>query len=485
LSFSEDIICALATPHGRSAIAVIRISGKHCIQKIQDIFIFNLNDKNTDKSQIIETLYTNARKVNLGKIIDLSDIIDEVLIIPFLSGSSYTKEESIEIYCHGNPIIVKKILALLYKTGIRKANPGEFTKRAFLNGNLDLSQAEAVNEIISARSEKELQLAQQFKQGSFRDEILIIKSKLLNVIADLSAELDFIEEDINFNEIHAKISIIQSVIQDIEYLLKRANQSEIFKTGLSLAIIGAPNVGKSSLLNYLWGKDKAIVSNIPGTTRDLIETTIEINGVLLTLIDTAGIRKIIQDEIEKIGIQKSLEKIHEADIILWMIDVSSPPDKALHPFFTKEFSSLKNTKDKIIVVVNKIDLIENNSKNEFSQQWQDFIKQKKTQKNEFNLIYVSLTTKQNIKSIEETIEERINMLMPHDEGLSMGIWQKDILNKILKELQLGCNNLQEKEPIEIILSSLQNAIEDFSLLTGEITNEDILGRIFSKFCIGK
>jgi len=477
----EKPVCAVATPIGHSAIATLRLTGQNTLALVENIF-------QPVKKQV--PLHKFPRTSLLGNIIVNNETIDEVILVPFVAPYSFTGEEMAEIHCHGNPLIVKKIIQALYKSGFEPARPGDFSRRAVLNGKIDLTQAEAIREIIDARGEIELQKAQLMKEGSFRKELLRFRTTLLNLAADLSAELDFIEEDIQFQEKPEKLKIINQICKDVKTLLKNSEQMQILRSGYEAVLMGAPNAGKSSLLNYLIGKDRAIVSELPGTTRDYLESELQISGMPVKFVDTAGIRKASGDVTEDLGMKRSKEKYKESDICLLLVDSSVSPEDQ----FLNEISDLlANNKSPILILVfNKWDIVhekwrvaiqspakmaENLILSGFSE---DVVK-----KIVMEIHPVSVKQELNTEELRERLSVLVEQLHPHTGAILLAQWQKEIMEKIYEELLKMADLISSDELAEIIVSHIQNSIDLMGELTGEITNEDLLGRIFSRFCIGK
>ncbi len=456
-------VCAIATPDGRSAIGVIRLTGKDCLQQLGKIFA-----PRNKKTRLSEA---RARQAILGHIINAEEVVDEVIVIQFADGRSYTGEEAAEIHCHGNPLIMRQIIQLLLANGFALAGPGEFTRRAFLNQKLDLTESEAIANIIEARSQRELQAAFNLKSGRFRSELYRFRSHLLNLTADLSAELDFIDEDITFIEENQKLKIINQLIAQVDELIRQVETAERFKQGFQIAIIGAPNVGKSSLLNYFAGVERALVSDLAGTTRDFIESQVQLGGNLVSFIDTAGLRdlnapaavsKELQKhhEVERLGIKQTLAKSQEADVVLLLLDGSKDKETARAEAGEAPYNHL-------LTVVNKCD-------NQHSS-WQS----------EDADLFVSVTDGKNLDELTQRITAIIEESLPATEGILLSAWQSDILQKLKSELANAMSLLEQNELPEIIVASLQYCVELIGQITGEITSDEVLGRIFSRFCIGK
>ena len=481
----------MASSLGRSAICVVRLSGEGVLGILEKIFF--------PHRQNFSGLAKNPRRFIPGKLRFKDILIDEVVVIPFAAPHSYTGEEAAEVHTHGNPVIVKRVLSIFYQLGIQKAGPGEFTKRAFLSGKIDLPQAEAIHEIIQAKSEWGVQKAFQMKEeGSFRKMILPLRSKLMNLFAELSAELDLTEEGIDFSDEKEKNALVAGLIGDLEKTLSGSKRLKVFREGIEIVIAGPPNAGKSSLLNFLAGEERAIVSQIPGTTRDYIQVELEIQGIPVHFVDTAGIRDVhssrakklkAHTEIEKIGIQKSLYKFKTADIVIWMIDASKPrPEEgSLNKFppnpdapevlVEHKTGDAAYHADKYLFIVNKKDIAHPS--------WKAKDPLGFFERDRENGLFISLKTGENSELVQTFLEKMIEKKTLHKDGMMLSVWQTEILSKILSELKNMQSLIKAKEMPEIVVSSLQMALDDLAQLTGEITSEEILGRIFSRFCVGK
>jgi len=427
-----DTICAIATPPGSGAIAVIRLSGNNAINIADSVF------QSAKKSK--KLINQKANTIHFGTIIDGNQIVDEVLLSLFKTPHSYTGEDSIEISCHGSNHIQRRILELLIKKGARLAKPGEFTLRSFQNGKMDLSQAEAVADLIASSSESSRKVAMNQMRGGFRNEIQDLRSQLLNFISLIELELDFSDEDVEFADRQQLKILVQNMEQHLKTLIDSFTLGNVIKNGIPVAIIGEPNVGKSTLLNALLNEDKAIVSDIPGTTRDAIEDVVNLNGVLFRFIDTAGIRET-RDMIENLGIERTFSKIKNAEIVLLMVDAS-------HSNIKNKVSEIKDKigDKKLLIIINKIDLSE-----------------KKT-----NLGA--------IKSLYETVE----IAAKHKKNI------KKLIEKLLTIAGLG--TIDQADTIITNTrhyEALTKAHEAIQEISGEVTNDEILGNIFKNFCIGK
>ncbi len=450
-----DTICALATSGGISAIGVIRISGIDAIKIVNKIF----------QGKDLENVQTHT--VHFGKIIDGIEIIDEVLATIFVSPKSYTGENSVEISCHGSPFIQQQILELLIKSGARLAKPGEFTLRAFLNKKLDLSQAEAVADLIASNSSETHKAAMNQMRGGFSHQINLLKEKLINFASLIELELDFAEEDVEFaskDELKKLVIHIQSLIQSLIHSFKYGN---VIKNGIPTVIAGKPNAGKSTLLNALLNEERAIVSEIAGTTRDTIEEALTIDGINFRLTDTAGLRKSL-DEIESLGIEKTYEKISKATIVLYLFDASKTSSEELENEL-KEFE----LHDAIIIPIgNKIDLLSS-----FPNQ---LINHSTIQP-----IYISSLKKENIHSIVEELRKVIREQKVNDDIIITNIRHFEALKNTAESLQSVIVAIDGHFSGEMLSIDIRKAIFHLSEITGDITTEDLLDNIFSKFCIGK
>jgi tRNA modification GTPase len=449
----KDNIVALATPPGTGAIAVIRVSGSEALSVVDSVF------SPKGKKGIQEM---SSHSLALGEIRDGEKIIDEVLVSIFKGAKSYTGENSVEISCHGSPFIQGEILQLLIQKGARLANPGEFTQRAFLNGKMDLSQAEAVADLIAADSEAAKQTALKQLRGGFSHDLKQLREQLINFAALIELELDFSEEDVEFADREKFKELIQNLQKETQTLLDSFQLGNAIKNGVRVAIIGAPNAGKSTLLNALLNEERAIVSDIAGTTRDTIEESLNINGVQFRLIDTAGIREHSTDQIENLGIQRSKENAEKADIILHLIDVSTPPSAG--------FDWLKNWEEKTIRVLNKIDL-------------------------SLHDVPPHLTPHTTISAKEKTgIDELKNRMFDQAIGENISTENTIVTNARHREaLQKTADSLKNIEEGmaqnlsgDLLAIDIRECLHHLGEITGEVeVDRDILGTIFGKFCIGK
>lgn len=457
-----DTIAAIATPISPGGIGIIRISGQNSLSILDKIFIFkNKNKKLSDIS---------SHTLNYGYIIDKNNqVIDEVLVSIMIAPNSYTKENVVEINAHGGVVVVQKILKRVLNEGARLAEPGEFTKRAFLNGRIDLSQAEAVIDIINAKTEMALDASMIQLKGAVSEKISGIKYLIIQLIAHIEASIDYPEydiEEINNDHILSEINKIKSLIDE---LLLSYDDGKIIKEGIKTVIIGKPNVGKSSLLNTLLKEQRAIVTDIPGTTRDVLEEYMYLHGIPLRLIDTAGIRET-EDYVEQIGVEKSKEKINEADLILLMIDSSSDlTDEDLNIIRT-----VKNKKT--IILLNKTDLGQKTRKEDIEQ----YIDTSK-------IISLSIKTLDGMELLESYIKEmflagNINF---NDHVYITSIRHKNALEKAIHSVDNVINGIIKCMPVDLLAIDITNIYEAIGEITGDSVKEDLINQIFSQFCLGK
>ena len=458
-----DTIIALATPPGIGAISVIRLSG------IDSIIISNKLFKALNNLDLISQ---KTHSINLGYIMDSITIIDKVLISVFKAPRSYTGENIVEISCHGSVFIQQKILDLFTSNGCRLADPGEFTLRAFLNGKMDLSQAESVADLISSTSESSHKIAMDHMRGGFSEDIKLLREELLNFASLIELELDFSEEDVEFANMKAFEDLLVKIISTLKNLIDSFSLGNVIKDGIPISIVGEPNTGKSTLLNSILNEDKAIVSNIAGTTRDSIEDEIVINGINFRFIDTAGIRTT-EDEIESIGIRKTFENINKSNIVLYVIDsskVSSDNLDSTKGKIDKLISTYSNKN--ILLIANKIDL------GNLSFIEQEFL--------DYDLISISAKDNLNIDKVKTKISSYIELgIVNNSSSVVTNSRHFSVLNNALTEVQNVYSGMKDGISSDLLAVDVRQALYHFGELTGEITNDELLGNLFSKFCIGK
>lgn len=455
----QDTICALSTSPGMSAIALIRISGKNAIAICNSIFSKNLAD-------------VDSHTVHFGKIKKKDGaIIDEVLITVLKDGKSFTGEDTIEIACHGSTFIQQEIINLLLQNGCRLAEPGEFTMRAFLNGKMDLSQAEAVADLISSETRKAHEIAMNQMRGQFSNELKDLREKLIHFASLVELELDFAEEDVEFADRTQLKNLVAEVISYIKRLIESFELGNAIKNGVPVAIVGAPNTGKSTLLNQLLGEERAIVSNIAGTTRDTIEETLNIEGIIFRLIDTAGIREGAE-KIEAIGIERSLQKIKQAKIILVLTDEN--PTEHKESEYISFVNNIKNTypDKKVSIVLNKIDVA----------------KQAATS-NELNgipLLPISAKFGTGIQELKTFLVQQFTSNHDFEQStIVTNARHVEALEKALLSLHQAQTGLETNVTGDFVSMDIRQAMFHIGSITGDISTDDLLGNIFSKFCIGK
>lgn len=462
-SLNNDTIIALATPFGIGAIAVIRLSGPEAIELVNKVFRPRKKGKN------LETVASHT--VHLGFIVDKDRIIDESLVTVFKGPHSYTGENVVEISCHGSAYIQKEILQLMLRSGARHADAGEFTLRAFLNGKMDLSQAEAVADVIASDSQSSHSIAMQQMRGGFSNEIAALREELLNFASLIELELDFSEEDVEFADRSEFQKLINRITSVLKSLIDSFALGNVLKNGIPVAIVGEPNVGKSTLLNALLNEDKAIVSDIAGTTRDAIEDEIVLQGVTYRFIDTAGIRDT-QDVVENIGIKKTFENIEKAQLVLHLIDaVKIKEIKSL----IQEENNLqeKYPEKKILTLINKSDQLSKEKQKEIIEAHPDWI-------------LISAKEKTGIDALLNQLTQLVNTgALSNQQTVVSNSRHFEALNKAyiaLNEVQKG---MDENISSDLMAIDIRQALFHLGEITGEITTDDLLGNIFANFCIGK
>ena len=464
----KDTICAISTPAGNGAIAIVRLSGENALPITDSVF------KAKKKKKLAEQ---KTNTIHFGIIKDNSYILDEVLVSIFRNPNSYTGEDLIEVSCHGSVYIQQQILQLFIRKGARLAQPGEFTMRAFLNGKLDLSQAEAVADLIASSSAAMHKVAMNQMRGGFSKEIKDLRDHLLKLISLIELELDFSEENLEFadrNELKQLLVKIQSIVQR---LISSFDMGNVIKNGVPITIAGRTNVGKSTLLNLLLNEDKAIVSEIAGTTRDVIEDTINLEGITFRFIDTAGLRET-SDIIETLGIERTRQKIEQAKVVLYMIDAEDEKEnvKTELQYLLDEF---EDENKKFILVVNKIDKLQAYEMNhKFSDVWKKSMG--------IPVILLSALEETNISILISELLKVVNIdSIGENDIVVTNARHYEALLKINEGIDRVFNGLENEISSDFIAMDIREILHFLGEISGEITTDEILGNIFEKFCIGK
>ena len=455
---NKETIIALATPNGLGAIAVIRISGEDSISITEKLF-------KGKKNKILSI--QKSHTVHLGHLMKKERELDEVLVTLFKGPHSYTGENTIEISCHGSTYIQKEIIDLFVENGIRVASPGEFTLRAFINGKMDLNQAEAVADLIASENEGSHKLAMQQMKSGFSNDLKKLRAELLHFSSMIELELDFSQEDVEFAERDEFKKLTNKIIFELTNLIDSFRSGNVLKNGISVTIAGKPNAGKSSLLNTLLNEDKAIVSEIPGTTRDSIEDSLVINGINFRFTDTAGLRETI-DIIESKGIEKTKEKIKKAKILLYLFDSNDTNFNEIK----SSVNGFKRDDLSIILVRNKIDLKNKN---------QSLLNDLK----DFELLEISATDSYSVSKVKNRLVNEVSILNPYDDIVISNSRHFEALIKALKAIEEVNVGLKNNISGDLLSVDIRRSIEHLAEISGEITNDDVLGNIFSNFCIGK
>lgn len=453
-----DTIAAISTPRGEGGIGIVRLSGDESLGILSKIF------KPKSKKDVKDI---KSYTINYGHIYDGDELIDEVLVSVMKAPNTYTREDIVEINCHGGYLITQKVLELVLKSGAKIAEPGEFTRRAFLNGRLDLTQAEAIIDLIHGKTDKSISLSLNNLRGDLRDQINHLKKILLDVAAHVNVVLDYPEEGVDEPIPEHLIIELHNVKDTITKLVESYDKGKMIKEGIKTAIVGKPNVGKSSLLNSILREERAIVTSIAGTTRDTIEEIINIKGIPLIMVDTAGIRKT-QDEVENIGVQKSKKMLKEADLVLFVLDSSrdfSDEDREIYDSIQSE---------KVIGILNKIDM----------EKKLDITNLTKVKK----WIEISALENIGIDTLENEIYNFIlseNIEDSSEKLIITNIRHKSALEKTKKSIENIFETIDMGYPMDLIAVDLNDALDSLSEVTGEISSEDLLDHIFSNFCVGK
>jgi tRNA modification GTPase len=459
MNFGEhaDTICALSTANGMGAIAVIRVSGPQALEITSNLFSKNLTDKLSHSAHF--GLIRNGQGTT----------IDEVLATVFHHGKSFTGEPTVEIACHGSVFIQQQIIQLLLEKGCRMADPGEFTMRAYMNGKMDLAQAEAIADLIASRSAMAHKLAMTQMRGGFSRELGQLREQLIHFVALMELELDFAEEDVEFADRRQLTELVRNILQIVGKLKDSFATGNAIKNGIPVAIVGAPNVGKSTLLNALLREDRAIVSEIAGTTRDVIEDEMVIDGISYRFIDTAGLRET-EDVVESMGIERSYKKAREASIVLYMLDERNQTAAQTLEELQVFQSTYLTPAQSLIVVVNKADKLHLNY---------DFLA-------DFRPVFISAREQDNLEELLWRLRESVNLSGVGEEDVIVSNARHfEALHHAFGDLEKVLHGLTTGITSDFVSMDIRSAIRHLGSITGEIDNEEVLGAIFSKFCIGK
>lgn len=451
----DDCIAAISSATGEAGIGIVRMTGEGCVDVLDSVF-----KRANDNADLIN------RKMTYGHIVDDNEIVDEVLVCYMKAPHTYTREDVVEIYTHGGVVAVRKVLEVLLNNGARLAEAGEFTKRAFLNGRIDLSQAEAIIDMIKAKTDKAYSVSMKQLEGSVNRNIKQLRDQLLDMLSHVEYSINFTEDMQDELDNTPVLNEGKEVLDKLKKLSESANRGRIIRDGINTTIIGKPNVGKSSLLNALLKENRAIVTDIPGTTRDVIEEYIDLDGISLKINDTAGIRDT-EDIVEKIGVEKSVSFISDSDLIIAIFDSS-------REFDDEDRKILDLIRDKkSIVLLNKIDL---DGGFDFDENLEGI-----------EVIHTSIKNNEGIEDLENKIIEMFNdgYIEANNDNIITNIRHRDIINKAIKSLESSLNDMEAGVPIDCFEVDLRNAWEILGEITGETVDDDVLNKIFSDFCIGK
>ena len=454
LSISKDTICALSTANGLGAIAVIRVSGSDAFDIVSEVFAKKLSELPSHTAH-----FGTVRN-------DQNQVIDEVLVTVLKEGRSFTGEATVEIACHGSVFIQNEIIQLLLKKGCRLAEPGEFTMRAYFNGKMDLSQAEAIADLIASNSHKMHEIAMNQMRGGYSDAIQDLKQKLMDFASLIELELDFSEEDVEFASRSELNALVTELTEKLTKLTSSFKFGNAIKLGVNTVLAGRPNAGKSTLLNALLQEERAIVSSIAGTTRDVISEQLVIDGILFRLIDTAGIRDAV-DEIEKMGVERTKNEIERSNILLYVFDVNElSADEVL-----KDISSFMHTNTEVIVVANKVDLNP------------DFDLKKIEEK--VKIVAISAAHEQGIEELKHQLSQGVKNNTSESDIIVVNARHYEAFDKALMDMYQVKSGLEQQVAGDLLAMDIRSAIRNLSSITGEISTDDLLGNIFANFCIGK
>lgn len=461
-NMKEDTIAAIATPFGTSGTGKVRISGPDAISIGSKIF---------EASSGIDIKEADSHTAHHGYVVNPKSgkTVDEVLAIVMIKPRSFTGENVLEFDCHGGMVPLEAVLELTLEHGARMAEPGEFSRRAFMNGKLDMAQAEAIIDVINSKTEKSLNIAMEQLKGGLSEKVNSIKDKVIELLAHLEASIDFPEDEIEGFDSNQLEERLKEIKEPIKKLIKTAKQGKLYQEGIKTVIVGKPNVGKSSLLNYLLQENRAIVTDVPGTTRDVIEEYINLDGIPLKVIDTAGVRES-EDVVEKIGVEKTRESLKKADLVLMMLDVS----QGLTEEDIKVYNLIKG--QPTIVVVNKTDLDENINLDELEEQFK-----------EHPLLWTSVKEEKGMEELKNTILEEIfhEQINVDSDVMVTKVRHRDALNRAFESLEKVEQSLEEGMPYDFLTIDLKDVLFYLGSITGETVTDDIIDQIFSDFCLGK
>lgn len=460
--YDDDTIAAISTAPGEGGIGIVRISGRDSLSILNNIFKSHRN-KNT--------MEFDTYKIRYGHVLepDTKEVIDEVLVSYMKAPYTYTREDVVEINCHGGTIPVRRILEAVLKSGARLADPGEFTKRAFLNGRIDLSQAEAVIDMIRSKTDRSMDAALKQLEGRLSQKLREVKDKLIDIMSHIEASIDFPEDDVD-DVLYGKLKNDCLEITDIlDDMIKSSDVGKILREGLNTVIIGRPNVGKSSLLNALLEENRAIVTDIPGTTRDIIQEYLNIKGIPINIIDTAGIRQT-SDEVEKVGVERAKEYLNRADLVMFILDSS----ESLNSEDIEIFKLIKDKK--CIILINKVDLPNRLDREKLMEYSGDKI-----------IVDISVKTGMGINTLKDEIYDLVygGEVVYSSEVMVTNIRHKDLLIKARSSLVNAIDALTQNIPLDLVSIDIRDCVDRIGEITGETVQEDIINRIFSQFCIGK
>lgn len=468
-SLFDDTITAPATVPGTGAVTLLRVSGPKALRIVSDVV--------KCESKSIEE--TPAGRIRYGVVYNESEeVVDEVLVSVFKAPHSYTGEDSAEITCHASSFVASEILRLLCTAGARMASPGEFTRRAFVNGKMDLAQAEAVADVISSSSSASLKVAINQLRGGFSSELKDIRSRLLEVASLLELELDFSEEDVEFADRPKLAALLDEATSHVNSLASSFRQGNAIKNGVPVAIVGAVNAGKSTLLNALLGEERAIVSDIPGTTRDTVEETLVLDGILFRFIDTAGLREA-SDTVEQIGVSRSYKKLSEASVVLAVLDVSASEEEN-EASISGIVSKIDPSSQKLIVLLNKADILGDNTNVSLLNESVLFTDNKVIK------LYISAKTGFGLDSLRKALSEtQKNLTLDSDQTVVTNLRHFQALSETGSALSRARASLSSGLTPDLIAEDLRSALYHLGTITGEVTPDEVLGEIFGRFCIGK